>query len=247
LFPPEVTGEFDSVRIETRAALVVVPRDTTIVPRVGALGLWVVGSAFQNVDVTLRYEDGAPFRVLYAGPMGDSLRLQWDGLDAAGQVPSVGRVVLRVASRAPTGELAGIVQLPINLRVIRPDTLAWPPPPADSLLLPERASNRPAVRALGGGLLLSAAVAALPAVVGGNPPSGPRLAVAGTVGLAGALGYLLHRPGQPVPGNIRANRALREQWQQRVAAVKVGNERRRNDVQLAVRTGEPSAIQPSAR
>jgi hypothetical protein len=247
LFPPEVTGEFDSVRIETRAALVVVPRDTTIVPRVGALGLWVVGSAFQNVDVTLRYEDGAPFRVLYAGPMGDSLRLQWDGLDAAGQVPSVGRVVLRVASRAPTGELAGIVQLPINLRVIRPDTLAWPPPPADSLLLPERASNRPAVRALGGGLLLSAAVAALPAVVGGNPPSGPRLAVAGTVGLAGALGYLLHRPGQPVPANIRANRALRERWQQRVAAVKVGNERRRNDVQLAVRTGEPSAIQPSAR
>jgi hypothetical protein len=103
------------------------------------------------------------------------------------------------------------------------------------------------VRALGGGLLLSAAVAALPAVVGGNPPSGPRLAVAGTVGLAGALGYLLHRPGQPVPANIRANRALRERWQQRVAAVKVGNERRRNDVQLAVRTGEPSAIQPSAR
>jgi hypothetical protein len=247
VFPPEVTGVFDSVRIEARAAMVVVPHDTIFVPRVGTLPLWVVGSAFQNVDVTLRYEDGAPFRVLYAGPMGDSLRLQWDGVDAAGQVPAVGRVVLRVASRAPTGELAGIVQLPIILRVIRPDTLAWPAPPADSLLLPERSSNRPAVRALGGGLVLSVAVAALPTIVGGNPPSGPRLAVAGTVGLAGALGYLLHRPGLPVPANIRANRALREQWQQRVATVKAGNERRRQDVQLAVHAGEPSAMQPSAR
>jgi hypothetical protein len=247
VFPPEVTGVFDSVRIEARAAMVVVPHDTIFVPRVGTLPLWVVGSAFQNVDVTLRYEDGAPFRVLYAGPMGDSLRLQWDGVDAAGQVPAVGRVVLRVASRAPTGELAGIVQLPIILRVIRPDTLAWPAPPADSLRLPERSSNRPAVRALGGGLLLSVAVAALPTIVGGNPPSGPRLAVAGTVGLAGALGYLLHRPGLPVPANIRANRALREQWQQRVATVKAGNERRRQDVQLAVHAGEPSAMQPSAR
>ncbi|HEX9487310.1 MAG TPA: hypothetical protein VF976_09610 [Gemmatimonadales bacterium] len=247
LFPPEVTGVFDSVRAETRAAVVVAPRDTAFAAGVGALALWIVGSAFQNVDVTLRYEDGAPFRALYAGPMGDSLRLQWDGLDAAAQLPSVRRVLLRVASRAPTGELAGILQLPIDLRIVRSDTVAWPPSPADSLLLPERSSSRPAVRALAGSLLLSGAVAALPLVVGGNPPSGPRLAVAGTVGLAGMLGYLLHRPGQPVLANIRANRALRDQWQQGVAAVKLANERRRNDVHLAVRTGEPSAIQPSAR
>jgi hypothetical protein len=30
LFPPEVSGEFDSVRVETRAAPVVVPRDTAV-------------------------------------------------------------------------------------------------------------------------------------------------------------------------------------------------------------------------
>jgi hypothetical protein len=247
LFPPEVTGLYDSVRIDTRAAIVLVPRDTAFVPRVGALALWIVGSAFQAVDVTLRYEDGAPFRVLYVGPMGDSLRVLLDGLDASGQLPAVSRVLLRVTSRAPTGELAGILQLPITLRTLRADTLPWPPPLADSLLLPERSASGLAIRAFAGGLLLSGAVAALPAVVGGNPPSGARIAVAGTIGVAGAIGYLLHRPGQPVPANIRANRALRERWQQRVAAVKVGNERRRSDIQLAVRTGDASAIQPSAR
>jgi hypothetical protein len=247
LFPPEVTGVFDSVWVETRVAIVVVARDTAFAPRVGALAMWIVGSAFQNVDVTLRYPDGAPFRVLYAGPMGDSLRVQWDGLDAAGQLPSVGRALLRVASRSSTGERAGIVQLPIEMRLTQPDTVVWPSPPADSLSLPEGSSSRPALRALAGGLLLSATVAALPTVVGGNPPSGPRVAVAGTVGLAGALGYLLHRPGHPVPANIRANRAVREQWRQRVAAVKLANERRRSDVRIAIRTGEPSAIQTSAR
>src|SRR5205807_10321324 len=110
----------------------------------GAFTFWVVASAFQTVEVTLRYQDGAPFRALYAGPMGDSLRVQWDGLDAAGQMPPVSRILLRVASRAPTGELTGIVQLPLDLRAVHIDTLPVPNPPADSQFLPERAASRPA-------------------------------------------------------------------------------------------------------
>src|SRR5437868_2838423 len=159
--------------------------------------------------------------------MGDSLRVQWDGLDAAGQMPPVARVLLRVASRAPTGELAGIVQLPLDLRVVHVDTLPWPKPPADSLLLPEHSGSRPALRALLGGALLATTVAALPSVVGGDHPSGSRLVVAGTVGLAGALGYVLHRPGRPLTVNIQANQALRARWQQGVAAVKAENVGRR--------------------
>src|SRR2546423_14858151 len=137
--------------------------------------------------------------------MGASLRVQWDGLDAAGQMPPVSRVILRVASRAPTGELAGIVQLPLDLRAVHVDTLPWPKPPVDSLFLPERSGSRPALRALLGGALLATTVAALPSVVGGDRPSGSRLVVAGAVGFAGALGYVLHRPGRPLTGNIPAN------------------------------------------
>src|SRR5439155_68417 len=168
VFPPEVTSLFDGVRLQTKTVTVELPRDTTIVLGPGAFDIWLIASSFQNVDVTLRYADGAPFRALYAGPIGDSLKVQWDGLDAAGAPPPVNRVVLRVASRAPTGELAGIIQVPLDLRLSRPDTLPWPPAPADAQLLPERARSGAAKRSPLGGLLLSSALEALHAVGGAS-------------------------------------------------------------------------------
>jgi len=245
VFPPEVTGLFDGVRLQTKTVTVDVPRDTTVAPGPGAFGIWLIASSFQTVDVTLRYEDGAPFRPLYSGPIGDSLKVPWDGLDAAGAPPPVNRVLLRVASRTPTGDLAGIVQVPLDLRLSRPDTLPWPPPPTDTQFLPERARGGAAKRALVGGALLSSAVAVLPAVIGGSDTqSGPRIAVAGTIGLAGLLGYVLNRPGRPLSANVRANQALRDDWQRQVATVSGENGRRRRDVRVIVRAGEQTAIQP---
>jgi hypothetical protein len=244
VFPPEVTSLFDGVRLQTKVVTVALPRDTTIVPGPGALAIWVVASSFQTVEVTLRAEDGSLLRPLYFGPVGDSMKVQWDGLDAAGQPPTVSRMMLRVASRGTTGELAGVVQLPLDLRLSRPDTLAWPPPPADSQLLPERARRGPAERALLGGVLLAGAVAVLPAVVGGSDTqSGPRIAVAGTIGVAGLLGYVLHRPGRPLPASVRANQAVRDAWQRRVATITAENARLRRDIRVVVRAGEPTAIQ----
>src|SRR5689334_24174954 len=135
--------------------------------------------------------------------------------------------------------------VPLDLRIERPDTLAWPAPLPDAALLPERAGGRSAVRALLGGAVLSGAVIALPSVVGGSGgPSGSRVAVAGTVGIAGVLGYLLHRPGRPLPANIRANQARRGAWQQVVTTVTAENERRRSDIRLAVHAGPASTIPP---
>ncbi|HKW40096.1 MAG TPA: hypothetical protein VJN39_02490 [Gemmatimonadales bacterium] len=248
LFPPEVTSVFDSVRTRTKVVSIQVPRDTEVSAGSGGGGAWsawVFASSFQSVEVTLRYEDGAPFRFLYAGPIGDSLRVPWNGLDAADQLPPVNRVLLRVASRAPTGELTGILQLPLDLKVVRSDTVPWPPPLAKSQLLPERAGSGPATRALFGGLLVSGAVAALPAVVGGSHgSSGPRLAVVGAVEVAGLLGYILHRPGRPLAENVRANKARRDAWQRSVERVSADNARRRSDIRLSVHAGEVSAMQP---
>jgi hypothetical protein len=249
VFPPEVTSVFDSVRALTKTVAIVVPPDTQVAPGSGNFSALVLASSFQTVDVTLRYEDGAPFRSLYAGPIGDSLHVLWDGLDAAGQLPPVSRIVLRVASRAPTGEISTILQVPLDLRIQRPDSVDWPTPLPDSALLPERAGRRSAVRALLGGIALSGAVVAIPSVVGGSGgggPSGSRVAVAGTIGFAGVLGYILHRPGRPLPANIRVNQARREAWQQQVADVTAENARRRADVRLAVHAGTPSTIQPRA-
>jgi len=240
IFPPDVTALFDRVRQETKAVLVAVPRDTEIALGAQSVGVWLIASSLHTIDVTLRYEDGAPFRVLYTGPIGDSLQVQWDGLDAVGGPPTVRRVLLRVASRQPTGEPAGTLELPLGLRVLWADTLAWPAAPADSLFLPERSPREPAMRALMGGAVLSSAVIALPTLVGGNQvSSGPRIAVAGTIALAGVVGYVLHRPGRPLERNIRANRALHEAWEQRAAGAKAENARRRRDVRLAIHAGPP--------
>ncbi len=247
IFPPEVTSAFDAIRQRTKAVALVLPPDTEITLGSGGFPIRLVASSFQRVDVTLLYEDGTPFRAVYFGPMGDSLQLQWDGYDAAGLPPPVRRVLLRVASRAPTGELGGIVQLPLELRVIEPDTLAWPAPLA-AALLPERATGGAARRALLGGLLLSVAVTGLPAAVGrgkGDASAG-RLVVAGAVGFAGVLGFVLHRPGRPLAVNVQANRATRDAWQRRVAELSAENARRRAAVRLAVHAGAISTSEQRA-
>ena len=244
VFPPEVTSVFEGVRLRTKTVAIVVPRDTEIPLQEGAFRAWLVASSFQTVSVTLLYENGTSFRPLYFGPIGDSLELQWDGRDAAGQPVPVDRLLLRVASRAPTGELTSMVQLPLDLQISSPDTVPWPAPPADSELRPERAAGGSATRALLGGLLLSAAVVSLPVAVGSHDtPSGPRVAVASAVGVATALGYLLHRPSRPLPANIRANDAVRNAWQRRVTALQAENARRRADVRLRVHAGDPAAIE----
>ena len=244
VFPPEVTSVFDGVRLRTKTMIIVVPRDTEIPLQEGTFRAWLVASSFQTVNVTLVDENGTLLRPLYFGPIGDSLEVQWDGRDAAGQPVPVGRLLLRVASRAPTGELASMLQLPLDLQIHRPDTLPWPAPPADSELRPERAASGPATRAFLGGLLLSAAVVSLPVAVGSHDtPSGPRVAVASAVGVATALGYLLHRPSRPLPANIRANDAVRDAWRRRLATVQADNAGRRADVRLRVHAGDPAAIE----
>ena len=245
IFPPEVTGLFDRVRQETKTLAIAVPQETEIAVGDGALSVRLVASSFQTVEVTLLNTDGGPFRQLYAGPIGDSLKVQWDGLDAAGGIPAVDRVLLRVASRTPSGVLVAIRQVPLDLRVFRGDTLAWPPAPTQSQLLPERSSGGPAARALLGGILVSGAVIALPTIVGGSgAPSEPQVAVVGAVGLASLVGCILHRPGRPLEANIRSNETMREEWRQRVASVKAENARRVRQARLAIHAGESTFIRP---
>lgn len=241
IFPPEVTSAFERVRDLTKTVAIVPPSDTEIVPGRDSLRVWLVASSEHTVDVTLRYDDGGPFRSLYRGPIGDSLRVQWDGLDAAGLPAPVERVLLRVVSFASSGQLAATQQLPLEIRRLLPDTTAWPDPPADSAFLPERAARGPATRALAGGALLSAAAIAIPSVVGGSETSGgPRIVLAGAVGVAGVVGWVLHRPGRPLTANVRANQALRDAWQRQVAEVQAENARRLAAVRLGIHAGVPA-------
>lgn len=243
IFPPEVTTVFERVVRGTKVVTIEVAQDQDVEIGKGVFRAHLIASSFHAVEATLRYPNSGLFRTLYDGPIGDSLDLRWDGRDAAAQPAEAPRLVLRVMSRSPAGRVVRIIDLPLDVRVSPPDTLNWPPAPAPSLFLPERASGGPARRALLGGVLFSGAVVALPSVVSGQPgASHGRLAVAAGIGLAGIVGYVVSRPGRPLAVNVRANQALRADWQSRLADVQAENARRRATVHLVIHTGAATTI-----
>lgn len=248
IFPPEVTTVFDAVRRESRVVAVAVPRDTQIAAGVDAFAVRLVAASSHAVEVALRHDDGTPFRTLYSGLVGDSITVSWDGLDQAGATPRPGSLVLRIGSRASSGEVVREVLIPLQIRVVGVDTLMWPSPPSAGQLRPERLSGGPAARAVIGGTVLSGAVLVLPTLFGGRTDAhGARLAVAGTIGLTGVLGLIVKRPGRPLSANIQVNRALREAWQRSVDVVKLENARRLRALRLVIRAGEPNVIESQGR
>jgi len=246
VFPPEVTRLFDDVRLKTKVVAIRVPSDTLIPLQQGWFPVWLFPSSPHDVTVAIAREDGRPLRALYAGPLGDSLNVRWDGRDSSGALAPRGRVWLTVASRA-AGATARLVQLPLELD-LAVDTEPHPAPPSGQLL-PERAGRRTGVRSLAAGLLIGAAAVSLPEIVApGERSSGTRLAVGGTLALSGVIGYLSQRSGRPLPDNIAANRARRDDWQRRTAAVIAENARRQRGASLHIRAGgQPVAIERGER
>src|SRR2546425_2515166 len=246
-FPPEVTDLFRQVRRGTRAVALEVPRTTDIAVGQQRFAARLVASAYHTVDVAVTLESGSPVRTLYAGPIGDSLRVAWDGRDTAGAIVAGGAYWLRVSSRAPAGTAVRYVQLPLTVRRVEPDTLPLPPPPADWLLRRERLPAGPGLSALAAGVLVSGAVLALPSVAApGSKPSGARFAVAGAVSLTGVVTFLMRRPGRLIPENARANQEVRDAWQRRVRAVQLENVARRQAVRLVIDAGTPHVIEAEA-
>ena len=246
IFPPEVTTVFEATRRSTKAVLAELPADTTLQAGEGRYPIVLFASSFHEIVVALEQEDGRFLRGLYAGAIGDSLLVSWDGLDSAGVPMRTGRYALSVTSRpSPGGEILRVLQLRLDVRATSGrDTLPWPAKP-DSL--PERTTPGPALRALALGMLSGAAALALPPVVArGSRPSGARFGVAGAVSLAGILGYFARKPGQPLPQSIAVNSERRAAWQGKVGDVQHENTVRRRTVQLTLRSGKPVVIEREA-
>ena len=196
VFPPEVTRLFDDVRLRTRVVAIRVPGDTVLPLQQGRLVVWLFPSAPHDVAIAIAREDGRPLRTLYAGPLGDSLQVRWDGRDSTGALAPRGRLWLTTASR--TGAVTErLVQLPLEFEVAV-DTVAHAAAPGPEQLRSERANRRTARRSLASGLLIGAAAVLLPQVVApGERSSGTRLAVGGTLAVSGLVGYLAQPRGQP--------------------------------------------------
>jgi hypothetical protein len=243
VFPPEITGAFADVRRLTKVVDIGSSLDTTIQTRDGRFSARLFASSPHPVTVAVLREDGTTLRALYAGPIGDSLDVRWDGLDSSGTVVATGTYVLSATSRGPDGHAIRTARAALEVTVITPTLLPAPPPVADSLLLPEHLALQGSWTSLVAGLVDGALVATLPSLVEGSHPSGGRFVIAAGVGIAGLAGFVAHRGSRPIPENVAANQRLRQAWQHRVDAVTQLNAARRREPALVIRVGPRVVIE----
>jgi hypothetical protein len=243
VFPPEVTSVFFLVRRDTKVVAVELPEATRIEAGSGTYAGQLFASSFHRVTVNLDRPDGTQVRLLYQGVIGDSLEIQWNGLDAEGEPVTQGRYLLTVESATPEGMTARVLRVPLDIAVEVPDTLPHPQPPADSLFLPETIEGQSGTRSLIAGLVAGVGVAVLPSAIAPDAsPSPARFAVGGAITVAGVIGFLKGRPGRGIPDNVQANAALRSEWQTRLDDVRRQNQARLLEVTLTIVAGRPSVV-----
>ncbi len=236
VFPPEVTGLFQQVRMTTRAAALVVPAATQLRTARDRLYGWLYVASFHPVDVGVVNPAGALVRMLYQGGIGDSLQIAWDGRAADGTPVNTGQFLIRVDSHGTDGRIVRSVGVPLDVTQVPNDTLLSPPPLPDSAFKPESVAAGSGLGPLLTGLAAAVAVVALPSLVAGNANGmGERFVVAGALGIAGVVGFPLQRRPRPLPENIAANEALRLSWQRQADSVRAENAARLRSPTLVIR------------
>lgn len=239
IFPPRVRAAFASVRQTTKATDVEWPRAGTIVAGKEHLRGLVFVSSPHLVAVRLGGPHDEVVRTLFDGPIDDSAAFTWNGLNDRGAPVEDGTYHLDVVSLAAPHVPLRSVRIPLRVAVSRPDTLPLPPStPPTSLLRPERTGSGPALAFLVPGLAVGTALIA-PAAAGSGGAKGLRIAGGGVAVTAGVIGYLLHRPGRPMPANVAANDSVRVAWAVKLARAHAVNAARRAIVRITVRAGDP--------
>jgi hypothetical protein len=242
-FPPGVLAFYEETRRAT-PTLAVSARGREIRVRDGSpLMVHLAATTSEAVDVRVQRPTGALVASLYRGRVSDSLDLAWNGRDTAGQLPDSERLWLRVVGSATRPEpFRRVIEVPLDVRVVAPDTLPWPVLPAESLL-PERTPGRTDWRPVVTAGVLGLAVAVLPRFIAGSiDPTRARFGVVVALGAAGVTGMVLARRSQSLPGNFRANAVRVEVWKRAVADASAENRRRRDDATIAVRAGPPTIL-----
>jgi hypothetical protein len=232
-FPPEITRLYDAVRASTKVVAVRAPADTEFTAGGGRLVAWLYPSTPHDVIVAVSGEDGRPLRVVYAGPIRDSLDVRWDGRASSGSFATGDRLWLSVVSPGSRE-----VRVPLRVGVDSPDTLPHPSPLSASDFLPEHATRKTGLRSLGGAALIAAGALTLPSLVApGERGSGTRFAVAGALSVSGLVGYLSRRTGTPLPENVTINQTRRDAWKRQDDAVTRENVDRMRAARVRISAG----------
>lgn len=244
LFEPGLTDIFEAVRRDVKAITVVVPERTEIQAGRGQLPITIHASSFIGTVVEVFDSDSSLIRLIYDGPVSDSLVVRWDGLDSLGVRPADGNYTLAATSRRPGGISLRSIRFPLNLLTIERDTLPHPPPLADSLFLLERAGTGRSIQTLFGGVLMGGAVMLLPSALASDAElAGARYVVGGAMSIAGIIGFITKRPGTIFLDNVAANQTLRDDWSDRLETVIEENTNRRAAIRLVIETSPPRIVE----
>jgi hypothetical protein len=238
VFPPEVTEIYEAERGATRIVTVSAPGGSEFKIGEGTFPVHLYTSAPHRISVEVDPDAVGRARLLYSGMIRDSLRVRWDGRDSEGMAAASGAYQLRVTSEDEVGRVTRTVELPMTVRLERPDTLPLPGPPADSLFLPEEKPPGPALEALAGGVIAAALVLFVPSAFNSElETSTAQIAVAGALATATVAGVVVNRPGRVIQANVEANAATRSEAEAHSEAVARENDRRRADVRILITTG----------
>ena len=219
LFNPDLMNAYEFARSTTVAVGSRAPADTTLDPlsdrlplefavgRSGQLSIWLRRSDVlepYSLIATLQVDDVATHDLSLL--VGDSVPL------GPGSYSLIG--VLGVG-----GEGADTAELEVMLVREAVDTLAHAPLDS-SRFLPQYKKGPPLASSLLRGVLIGAAVGAIPAIISssdlGNDSFEPRaIAVGATITIAGFTGAMLGRPDVPIDQNIVSNQQLVSAWERR--------------------------------
>jgi hypothetical protein len=161
----------------------------------------------------------APTIVLWADTLraGASGALGWNLRDRSGDLVPAGRYALRATAMDSAGEVSPTIERVLVVTRAEPDTQPLPPALTQAAFEPETLRLKhaaPTVLLVGAGL--GAAAALVPEALArgelneGRQKDGTQLVIAGSVAVAGIVGFLAGHRVQPVPEATRRNAELRQ-------------------------------------
>jgi len=195
-----------------------VPTDTTLAVRDDRLPISPRPSRHATATVAVGPAD-APAVVLWSDTLraGASGSLGWNLRDRSGDVVPAGRYALRVTAIDSAGEVSPTIERVLAVSRAVPDTQPLPPLLTQAAFEPETLRLKHASPvALLAGVGLGAAAALLPEALArgelneGREKDRTQFVVAGSVTLAGIVGFLAGHRVQPMPEATRRNAELRQ-------------------------------------
>lgn len=239
IFPPEVMRIFEQTRTGFPIVAISGAPEAFLDDAHPVYRLQLRPSVAHDVALTLDRSDGRIVDTLYAGPVGDSLTIEWSGRTRAGDRVMSGQYWF-TATTVAEGPSSCRVRLPLEVAVRGADTIPRPLPVAPRPL-PERAGAGDGPAAFVKAALLGSAALALPTLARDADAAHPRF-LAAAFGLTGIVGYLRFRKGAPIPENVAANAVARARWQHQVELVTAENRDRQRRGSLWLQVSHPLTL-----